>query len=186
MSAKDPDGTMPTESGESRVEQPDDESNAARVDEEVADSTSDDESPPLVAHSEGDDEEVLEGILEELSPERRDQLVEIVGVFTREHRGPLPDPATFAAYEAARPGTAKEIVDGATEYRRHKIRIDNKIANTARLSLILTFVAVLVTLGIAAWLAVEGHPVLAGIFGVGGLSPVFVGMLRGGGKWSGQ
>lgn len=139
----------------------------------------------LVA-ADDDDEEVLEGILDELSPERREQLVEIVSVVTRSHRGPLPDPASFAAYEAAVPGTGKAITDGATEYRRHKMRMDEKIANTARLSLVLTFVAVLVTLGIATWLAFEGHLVLAGLFGAGGLSPVFVGMLRGGGRWSGK
>jgi uncharacterized membrane protein len=140
-----------------------------------------DESPNR-SEVEAVDDEVLEGILGVLEPEDAEQVVQIVA---RAHRGPLPDPITLAQYSIASPDALKEIFEGAREHRQHSFRFENKLANTARLSLILVFVLVLAAFR-AAYSLAETQPILASFFAAGGMGAVLLAMLRGGGKWEGR
>jgi uncharacterized membrane protein len=131
-----------------------------------------------------DAEEVdLNDLLKQIPAEAR---VVVQSIIAKRHSGPLPDPETFRAYEAAHPGAADEILAGARENRQHRIDMDRRLAGTARLSLILTWTLVAGFLLAAVVLGLAGHDALAGIFGVGGLAPVLVAMIRGGGTWRGQ
>jgi uncharacterized membrane protein len=130
-----------------------------------------------------EEREVIEGVISDLPPRQRTVVQRLI---SRSHQGPLPDPETFAAYEVVHPGAAGEILAGARENREHRFAMDRKLANTARLSLILTWAAVVGCLLIGLVLGLKGQPVLGGMFGAGGLAPVFIGMLRGGGRWGGQ
>jgi uncharacterized membrane protein len=107
--------------------------------------------------------------------------------------GPLPDPETFGAYEAVYPGVAKSIVEMAMRNQRHRIdvdrqnlRQDRKLANTARLSLILTWTAVMSLVAAGTYLGANGQPILGGIFGTAGIAPVLIVLIKGGGAWSGR
>lgn len=129
------------------------------------------------------DDDVLGELLEQLPADAR---VVVQGIIAKRHSGPLPDPQTFREYEAVYPGAAEEILAGARENRHHRIDMDRRLAGTARLSLILTWALVAGFLVAAVVLGLAGHDLLAGIFGVGGLAPVLVAMMRGGGTWRGQ
>jgi uncharacterized membrane protein len=137
--------------------------------------------PPVVGDGPSSD---LAAVLESMP--RDAQTVLYAALASKSHKGPLPDPETLAAYDAIHPGALREILNGARDVRRHRMSMDRKVANTARLSLILTFVVVLAALGIGAWLGLHGQSVLGGLFGSAGLLGVIVAMLKGGGVWKGQ
>jgi len=122
-------------------------------------------------------------ILSELPPESRNL---VFAALAKSHSGPLPDPETLAYYEQVHAGAVREILNGARETRRHRVQMDNKVANTARLSLVLTFVVVIASLLAGVFLGVQGHEALGAIFGTAGLVGVVVAMIRGGGTWTGR
>ncbi|MGH8887627.1 MAG: hypothetical protein ACRDYX_21145 [Egibacteraceae bacterium] len=139
--------------------------------------------PTKPSDSSGSQEAVLGEVLEALPKEQRELLVQVVA---QSHRGPLPPAEQFAMYEAACPGAGREILDGYRETRRHFAKMDRAVANTARLSLILTWLLILAVLGLAAYFGTTGQEWLAALFGIGGLVPVLLALLRGGGDWTGR
>lgn len=72
------------------------------------------------------------------------------------------------------------------EKGEHHRKMERTWAVTARLSLILTALLALAALIIAVVLGLNDKQALAAVFGVGGLSPVFIAMIRGGGRWTGR
>lgn len=102
------------------------------------------------------------------------------------HRGPLPDAETFAAYEMVHPGAAGELLRAAKDQRGHRFAMDHTLADTARLSLVLTWTLVVGALTAAVLLGLNDKDALAALFGLGGLAPIIIGILRGRGSWTGK
>lgn len=117
--------------------------------------------------------EVIRGIVQEANDAGEDpeRVLKALSIVMRHRSGPLPSARELAEYDAACPAAAQEILNGMTENRRHRMRMDIKTANTARLSLVLTWSALVFLLIIALVLGLDGQPVLAGLAGAAGIAP---------------
>lgn len=130
-----------------------------------------------------DDSEVIEAVLEDLPPEQATVIRKMVA---RMHTGPLPDPESFAMYEAVCPGAGQQILDYAKRNQDHRFDYDRQLSGTARLSLLCTTLILLMAIVAGVYLGLNGQPVLGALLGGGGLALVLAQMLRGGGRWTGR
>jgi uncharacterized membrane protein len=108
----------------------------------------------------------------ETSPESK-SLTAAIALTT--HSGPLPAPEQLEAYERAQPGTINVIIDIALSEQKHRHGLetgnlqavnrhldieDKKISTSFKSSTwgqVLGFSVCLTSLGICAWLAMNGH-----------------------------
>lgn len=90
------------------------------------------------------------------------------------HRGPLPDPETFHAYERALPGAAERILAMAEEAlasqlrseretQAHRHEIEHRQLRLAERSQICALIAVAVVVLSGAWLVAQGQPLVGGL-----------------------
>ena len=116
-------------------------------------------------------EQVLEGAIEEALadfPKRNQQ------------------PAARAFPEEAVVAIFGDLFDEVRRNGQHRRRMDMKLAGKARLSLVLTWLLVVMVLVSALVLALRGSDVVAGAFLAGGFGSMVVALLRGGGGWEGR
>lgn len=130
--------------------------------------------------------EVLEGELQDLTPEARATLERITYSLTEMWQGPLPDPGTLAGYKDLGDEVLEEVLAGARENRQHRFHMDRSLANTARLSLVLTFLFSIACLCASVLLVANDHEVVGALFGVAGVAPIANALVRGGGDWTGK
>jgi hypothetical protein len=116
--------------------------------------------------------------LAEASPEDDDRST----VVARKRQGPLPHAEEFERYVRAYEKSGEEIFRGANEHRAHTFKMDVFLAGSARLALVLTWSLCLAGIAVGLVLGLHGEAVLGGIFGVTGMTPAVVRMIRGAGQ----
>lgn len=79
------------------------------------------------------------------------------------HRGPLPAPETFSQYDHICPGAAREILDMAIREQRHRHFVERAESIYPFLGMLAGFVVVSGCIGGAAYLAINGHDLIAGV-----------------------
>ncbi len=101
--------------------------------------------------------------------------------FTASFSGPLPPPEMLKRYTDAFPNGAERIVALVEKQSEHRISIEAKVIDAdirrANWGLVAAFIVAIAGLGVTAFLAAIGQPIVSGIVGVadfGGLVGVFV------------
>jgi uncharacterized membrane protein len=112
--------------------------------------------------------EKVEAVLEEVPPPAREQALQLLIQETRvvQHRGPLPHPSVLAGYAEVLPDLPQRIVALVERQSSHRMEQEAKLVHR-RLQLLergqfLGAGLVLAVLIGAVYVAVNGHPVLAG------------------------
>jgi uncharacterized membrane protein len=97
------------------------------------------------------------------------QALEHTITITTEFSGSIPAPHTLAAYEQVLPGCADRLITAFEEQYKNRIEIERHESKSrwsqSAQGQVMSCVLVLCCLGIAAWMGVLGHAVLAGILG---------------------
>ena len=121
-------------------------------------------------------------VLESLTPAQRKVILStMIAMEQRSYSGPLPAPEDFEAYEKVLPGATDRIMSMAeksldSRVNNEKAIIDARIKQGVR-GQIYGFILALVFIGVATFLALQGHDVLAGIIAGGdivSLAVIFV------------
>lgn len=111
-----------------------------------------------------DDKQTKQSHLEEGNQDR--QTMYLSAKMSQTYRGPLPAPEDFAAYKTTLASAPERILVMAEKEQEHRHIVEKDILQKKGrenlLGQILGFILVLTCLGIATFLGVEGHDVLAG------------------------
>lgn len=126
-------------------------------------------------------EEVDPEALEDISPEKKGQLLRAISVLqSSTHSGPLPSPDDLRKYDVIIPNGADRIMQMAEKQSEHRLGIEKSVikANNRESSTGQWFGFILSVLFLCAsvYLGVNGQPLLAGILGgttIVGLATVF-------------
>jgi uncharacterized membrane protein len=129
-------------------------------------------------------------------PERI-KIVQMVAERTETFSGPLPAPATLKAYNDIEPSMADRIVSMAESDLKHEqamqeLLVQSEISAQRRdhvyrlLGLGLALCALIGMMGLVGFLAVNNQPILAGIFGIGGMGAIVSMFINGRSKKSAE
>ena len=135
---------------------------------EPDDESRDQRSPEAEDAQDLDVSEVAEGIPEEVKNEIVERVVRTEASY---YRGPVPPPSTLQGYEDVVKGSAKQILDQASEQTAHRIRLESKaldasIGNSKR-GQWFGFIIALAVVGVGALAVFTG----AGFIGLGLILP---------------
>ncbi len=105
--------------------------------------------------------ELLKPLLREpaQAPQAAQKVVSTLGMFA----GPMPPPEILAGYDALIPGAAREILDMTKTEQRHRHAMERLTVLYPYLGLAAGFVALLLCVGGAVFLALEGEARIAAL-----------------------
>jgi len=117
-------------------------------------------------------QERIPGILKNIPQEKRSALARAsfqASEMLVIHQGPLPDPETLAKYGEIIPEGADRIMRMAEGQSQHRIELEKTIVGSqqgiARRGQVFALIIGIFGIGVAAYLAMNGHDAVAGIIG---------------------
>lgn len=137
--------------------------------------------PPAKIEEEEQDERLTVEALEPLfRPEKREVGVKMaMTIVARSHRGPLPDPETYAGYEHVLPGSAERILRMAEREQEHRHVSESRLIwheyGIRYSSQVGAVLALMLLCGLVAFCTKMGQPVPAAV--ISAVGAVVIGFL---------